>query len=91
MTVTREQAAKLTQLYDKRHDLQQARELAADRNFWLGIANEAFRGTGTRSTVLSRLGGSEAYASLMLRVVPARFEEMQRAIDTEIEQNGGQP
>jgi hypothetical protein len=91
VTVTREQAAKLTHLYEKRQDLQRARELAADRNFWIGIANEAFWGTGTRSMVMSKLGGAEAYATLMLRVVPDRFEELQRALDTEIEQNGGQP
>lgn len=91
MSVTRQQAEKLTQLYSERQEVQKARDLAADRNFWLGIATDAFKGTGTRSIVLDELGGAGEFASLMLRVVPARFEEIQQALDAEISENGGQP
>lgn len=92
MTITMSQVEKLARLYEQRKDLQKAREYAAEQNFWLGVLDDAFRGTGgTRSFVMERMGGRADFVALLSRSVVNRFEEMQRHLDVEIEQNGGQP
>lgn len=90
MSITREQVETLNRLYERRAELQRARE-RADRNFWIGVANEVFGGTGTRSSVLNAIGGTGEFSALMAQALAERVEQMQRNIDAEIEQNGGTP
>lgn len=90
--MNRQTIAELERLYRNREDIQRSREVSADRNFWLGLFNTVlFSEAGPRSSVINALGGTGQAADFFKRTVTERFEELQRAIDAEIEKLGGEP
>lgn len=90
MTITKDQVETLGRLYREREEIQKVRDIAT-RNFWIGVANEMFSGTGTRSAVVGGLGGTADFASLMANACAEEFEDLQKRIDAAIVENGGQP
>jgi hypothetical protein len=81
----------LASLYGKRVDLQKCKEHALQHNFWVGVATDAFGGTGTRSSVLNAIGGTGEFVALMKRSVCEHIEAKQQAIDAQIVKLGGEP
>ena len=88
--MNKDTVAELHRLYERRQELQRQREEASNRNFWLGIFNDQMRGTGTRSSVASALGGTGQLADIVMIAVSNRFELLQQQIDKQITDLGGE-
>lgn len=88
--LTREAVVKLAALYQKRADLQKLRE-TANLSFWGNLVNEAFGGTGTRSSVCNGVGGAVALVHLFNRAVDEKLLALMIDIDNQIIDLGGEP
>lgn len=91
MRINKQTVEDLANLFRRRENLQSAKEFASERNFWLGVINEAFGGSGTRSAVMEAVGGSGTFADLLKRTACEHIEERQKEIDQEIIELGGEP
>jgi len=80
----------LAKLYDARERLQHVKE-TANKNFWIGVVDDAFKGTGTRSNLREAVGGVGELAILLQRTVSDHLEQQMRDLDTQIEELGGTP
>ena len=100
MSVTKETAIALAELYRKRESLQRHRERATSRNLWLGFITRGqapvettsgpTRGMTDSEMIVDALGGTGEVASLLLRAMTEQFEKLQRDIDKQIDDLGGE-
>lgn len=79
----------LAKLYHDREALQKARD-TADKNFWLGVINDAFR-SERRIEVLEAVGGAGSFAAILGQTVVEVIESFQLDLDRQIIDLGGEP
>lgn len=88
--VDRATVAQLERLYTERDDLGRAKN-ELQHNFWVGIVNDSFRGTGTRASVMNAVGGTQTLIDIFHAATVAKIDALQEEITAKIEELGGQP
>ena len=100
MSIDKATATALADLYRRRENLQLHRERATSRNLWLSFVSRGQSPTETSGTtrattdseqIVDALGGHGEVAALFLRAVSEQFERLQRDIDKQIVDLGGEP
>jgi hypothetical protein len=87
---SRDQVNRLAELWRERDNLNKVREDAVSRNFWLGVVNEAFSGTGSRSSLASAIGGNGDLASVFMAAVTEEIDQLLEANKELLIEAGGE-
>lgn len=93
-------ALELAELYRKREQLQKHKERGMDRNIWIGFVNrgvklpssgdERVQGISETERMAEAIGGTGAFASLIMLSFVEAISKMQAGLDKDITDLGGE-